>query len=288
MGSEGVKCGLLHSVGRASLVIGHPGHELRVYGWLSSARPQVFILTDGSGTSGIGRLASTERVLSKAGVPTAELSAVFSDADIYQAVLERDIARFTALVDELADSFIRDRVELVASDATEGFNPTHDLCREIACAAVEKARLMSGCDILHYEFCLTEWENGAPETHDERCVHIRLNDVDLTSKIEAAYEYQELRDEVDQALAIGGREYFREECLRRVDDWTLFETSCKPQYEVWGEQRVAEGKYKSVLRFREHMLPVFLALRSHALHGAAVRSGPIKPVNAIDRELALP
>jgi hypothetical protein len=141
---------------------------------------------------------------------------------------------------------------------------------------------------MHYEFCLTEWRDGAPDAHDERCVHVRLNDADLVAKIEAAYEYRELRDEVDQALAIGGQEYFREECLRRLDGWTPLETSCKPQYEVWGEQRVAEGKYKSVLRFREHMLPVLLALRSHAFLGAAVRSEPIRAVNLVDMELSLP
>jgi hypothetical protein len=28
----------------AALVIGHPGHELRVHGWMEHARPQVFVL----------------------------------------------------------------------------------------------------------------------------------------------------------------------------------------------------------------------------------------------------
>lgn len=35
------------SSGRAALVVAHPGHELRVYGWLEQARPRVFVLTDG-------------------------------------------------------------------------------------------------------------------------------------------------------------------------------------------------------------------------------------------------
>ena len=34
---------------RAVLVVAHPGHELRVHGWLELARPTVCILTDGSG-----------------------------------------------------------------------------------------------------------------------------------------------------------------------------------------------------------------------------------------------
>src|ERR1700730_3576329 len=74
------------SVTRAALVIGHPGHELRVYGWLASARPQVFILTDGSGTTGIGRTASSSRVLAGAGSPLGKICAPFSDAGIYEAI----------------------------------------------------------------------------------------------------------------------------------------------------------------------------------------------------------
>ena len=40
----------------AALILGHPGHELRVYGWTRSIRPLTFVITDGSGASGISRL----------------------------------------------------------------------------------------------------------------------------------------------------------------------------------------------------------------------------------------
>lgn len=252
----------LPSFARSALVIGHPGHELRVYGWLASALPQVFVLTDGSGTSGIGRLTSTLEVLSRVGAPTVQTFPVFSDAGIYQAVLNSDITSFTTIVDELADRFVRDEIELVASDANEGFNPTHDLCREITYATVEKVRKLTGRIVPHYEFCLTEWEQRSQLTHDDRCIHTSLSDIMLAQKIDASRTYKELRGEVEEALAFGSSEYFRVECLKRVVDWAATD-SCKPQYEIWGEQRVAEGKYKFVLRFREHILPIFLALRTH-------------------------
>lgn len=247
---------------RSALVIGHPGHELRVYGWLASARPQVFVLTDGSGTSGIGRLISTLQVLSRAGASTDQTSPIFSDADIYQAILNSDITQFTTIVDDLADRFVRNEIELVASDANEGFNPTHDLCREITYAAVERVRKLTGRIVPHYEFCLTEWEQRSLMTHDDRCIHTSLSDTMLAEKIEASRTYKELRDEVEQALAFGSSEYFRVECMKRVDNWVTID-ACKPHYEICGEQRVAEGKYKFVLRFREHILPIFLALRAH-------------------------
>jgi hypothetical protein len=40
--------------------------------------------------------------------------------------------------------------------------------------------------------------------------------------------------------------------------------SGKPHYERWGEQRKAEGKYVSVIRYREHIVPIVTAIREHA------------------------
>jgi hypothetical protein len=254
----------IFSVSRAALVIGHPGHELRVYGWLAAVRPQVFILTDGSGTTGMGRIASSSQLLAKTGSPLGKICAPFSDAGIYQAIRDCNIDKFLTLVDDLADTFMRDEIELVVSDANEGYNPTHDLCREIAQAAVEKIRHMSGRLIPHYEFCLTEWEHGSTYAHGERCVHTQLNHATLVAKIEASRAYAELQNEVDRALMMGGAEHFRVECLKRVDGWAPIDQAYKPQYEIWGEQRVAEGKYTSVLRFHEHILPILLGLRAHA------------------------
>ena len=48
---------------KAALVISHPGHELCVHHWLETARPDVFVLTDGSGRSGISRLDSTTKII---------------------------------------------------------------------------------------------------------------------------------------------------------------------------------------------------------------------------------
>jgi hypothetical protein len=38
----------------------------------------------------------------------------------------------------------------------------------------------------------------------------------------------------------------------------------KPYYETWGEQRVAQGKYESVIRYEEHVRPIMDAMREHA------------------------
>jgi hypothetical protein len=43
----------------AGLIVGHPGHELRVDGWLTQTPPVVHVLTDGSGDRGASRIDST-------------------------------------------------------------------------------------------------------------------------------------------------------------------------------------------------------------------------------------
>src|SRR5215470_12779269 len=92
--------------GRAALVLAHPGHELRVHGWLEAARPLVFVLTDGSGHSDRGRLASTTRVLEQAGAERGPLYGRLTDRALYGALLAGDHALFDGLADELAATFL--------------------------------------------------------------------------------------------------------------------------------------------------------------------------------------
>src|SRR5262245_36394298 len=85
-----------------ALVIAHPGHELRVHGWLEQVRPRVFILTDGSGSSGQPRLRSTRRILKQAGAVRGEVFGRFTDRDLYEALRHGDREPFTAVVTELS------------------------------------------------------------------------------------------------------------------------------------------------------------------------------------------
>jgi hypothetical protein len=88
--------------GRAALVVAHPGHELRVHGWLEQARPLVFVLTDGSGGSGVPRLGSTARLIDRAGAERGSIFGRVPDRDLYAAILDHDHALFAGLASELA------------------------------------------------------------------------------------------------------------------------------------------------------------------------------------------
>jgi hypothetical protein len=250
---------------RAALFIGHPGHELRVFGWMQAVRPKAYVLTDGSGSSGQSRLHQTTRILGSAGAGAGCVYGRLTDQQIYQAMMEGEISRFIRLADELASAWTEDGVDLVASDGNEGYSPTHDVCCEIAHAATEMVRNVTGRRIVHYGFYLTEWESDqCPElTQERKC--FRLSDEARDAKIAAARSYTELRDEVERALDLKGPEYFRNEYLYPVSGFNDRDADDKPSYEKYGEQRVAAGTYSFVLRYREHVLPIFAALRNHAV-----------------------
>jgi hypothetical protein len=243
-------------------VVGHPGHELRLFGWISEYRPRVYVLTDGSGRQGVSRLPATARLLAGLGAQPGEIFGALSDAELYAAVLRQDAALFLGLLDRLADSLSRHRIDLVAGDATEGYNPAHDLCRALLDAAALMAQTASGPALPNYEVSLTEWKPGSQIVHDRRCWHFSLDDALLRRKLDAAEAYEEMKGEVRESLSRQGREYFRVECLRQAAP------ACphpgKPFYETWGEQRVASGEYASVIRWKDHMLPLVDAIRQHA------------------------
>ena len=250
---------------RAALVVAHPGHELRVFGWLSQSKPRVYVITDGSGRAGVSRTPSTQTLLQQSGASSGEIFGVISDAGIYRAILEADFSFFLNLADNLAASFVQHGIEFVAGDAEEGYNPSHDLCRTLVNAAVSMAERATGRQIANYEFCLTEWEQDAAASHDGQCLHLHLDDSLLSRKVKAAEGYVELKQEVQAGIAKRGTEYFRMECFRKVANTaSLPQSSAKPFYETWGEQRVGSGEYESVIRYREHMLPLTTAIANHA------------------------
>ncbi|MCC5636204.1 hypothetical protein LC593_10105 [Nostoc sp. CHAB 5844] len=81
----------------SALIIAHPGHEIRVHDWLELAQPYVFVLTDGSGSSGKSRLDSTTKVLKKVNAKQGNIYGRYSDKQIYAAILNRDFDLFIRL-----------------------------------------------------------------------------------------------------------------------------------------------------------------------------------------------
>lgn len=244
-------------------MVAHPGHELRVYGWLERERPVVFVLTDGSGSSGQSRVPSTEEVLRSAGARPGSLFGRFSDRELYGAILEGRLEVFTGLAGELADALIERGVETVAGDAMEGFNPSHDVCRLLTDAAVALARRRTARAIASYDFPLEGRPDAAGANGSRGALRLELEDGALERKLAAARSYPEMAYEVERAFERHGAKAFRIEFLRPADPEADVEALIDepPYYESYGERQVAAGRYRQVLRFREHFLPLARALR---------------------------
>ena len=87
---------------------------------------------------------------------------------------------------------------------------------------------------------------------------MELDDAALQRKIDAAFAYRELRDEVQLAMERFGRSAFAVEYLRPSATRLMIEhfEHELPRYERLGRIRVREGRYHDIIRYHEHVLPV--------------------------------
>jgi len=230
------------------------------------AHPIVCVFTDGSGHSGQSRLESTTRLLAKSSAPLGSIYGRFKDLDIYTSILDRDFGLFIDLAKELGEAFVRDAVEYVVGDAIEGYNPIHDLCRSVINAAVELANRSKTNRIANFDFQVIGLPDLSSDEFRSREVWLRLDEVALARKLEAAKSYLELRDDVGKMLDEAGTASFRFEALRPVISNVATDALIRepPYYERYGEKQVAEGYYRRVIRYREHIFPLVDALQNCA------------------------
>jgi hypothetical protein len=246
---------------RTALVVGHPGHELLVHGWLEVTRPIVFVFTDGSGRSSQSRLASTTKILNQTGANPGGIYGRITDTEAYAAILNHEYDLFIDLARELCEAFVVERIDYVAGDAFEGYNPMHDVCRLVIDAAVIAARRARGFSVANLEFSLIDQQSECHTTPHLDGICRLLDDSALTRKISAAKEYAELAGEVQPRLKQTSTEALRTECLRPVNlDPIESRGGHPPFYEQYGEKQVAAGFYHQVIRYNEHIAPLAEAL----------------------------
>ena len=256
--------------GPALLVVGHPGHELRVHGWLGEARPLVLVVTDGSGHGGTPRLSSTTALLDRAGARAGPVFGRFSDALMYQALLKRHTSVFVDLAVELSEVIVRNRIAVVAGDGAEGYNPTHDVCRMVIDAAVELAQPSLDTPVANLAFALMDRPDKSLAAGTGRSSQVVLGDQALERKIAAALDYAELADEVRHARSTWGDDAFRVETFRHVVPGELWAPAgVAPFYEDYGSGRVQAGAYAEVIRYDQHIRPLADALAARALRRAS-------------------
>lgn len=240
-----------------------------VHGWLEASKPLVVVLTDGSGHAGVSRLPSTAALIARAGATAGPIFGRFPDVEIYRALLANHDAVFADLVDELAALIVDQQIAVVAGDDAEGFNPTHDICRLLIDAAVQRARARTARPILNVAFRLIE----APEDHGSRhavSTVFELSNPALERKMAAALAYPEMAGEVAAARKRLGDEAFRIESFRHVRDGEIWApTDRPPYYERYGQKRVDEGAYPEVIYYEQHIRPLADRLHARSLREAS-------------------
>lgn len=267
----------------SALIVAHPGHQVKLHGWLESARPSVFILTDGSGHSGQPRLDATTEYLASLGIEPGDIYGQHTDREVYQRILDHDFDFFISLAEAVAESLSALRAQVVVGDAAEGYNSIHDICRLVIDASVEMSN-RNGGEVASFDYPVINPPDDCPAELLEKSVWLHLDDQTFSRKLEAARTYYpELLDEVRTALDSEGtgpiKEYFnltgqgggsgleafRVECLRPC---TAAQATCgnggaKPFYELHGERKVASSVYDRAIRYREHIAPIAERLWRH-------------------------
>jgi hypothetical protein len=254
------------------LVLGHPGHELRVWQWLCQQKPTVCILTDGSGATGQSRLAVTDRTFERAGARFSTRFSGVSDAQIYKAVLEHDLDFFVSVAEQIRDLLVAESFDAVVGDGCEGYNPTHDLCRLLINAAVVSAA-HQGRQVLNYSFPLMGHPQRSPHGSSQNGgdIVVGLTDEQLLQKIELIQAYGAeaggiLTTEIADTFDKFGQQAFKQERLFLMPPVEVEPQLAldKPFYERHGEQRVAEGVYRFVIRYNAHIYPIHRRLMAWA------------------------
>jgi len=199
--------------------------------------------------------------IAASGSTAGPVMGALTDAEMYRAFIQRDVASVAAVTEAVAGMLIEQGVRCVVADAFELYNPTHDLCSVVATLAAARARASTGIAVERYDYAVATAASGAG-------IVLELDPVDVDRKIAAAYRFENLTNEVNDLLATLGREEISREILRPVSmSIDLPVPVRKPYYETRGEERVASGRYRTVLRYEEHFLPFVEALAAAVGYG---------------------
>lgn len=236
---------------RAMLLIGHPGHELRLHHWLELERPTVCILTDGSGGTGQGRIDYSRDCLARAGATMGPLFGHMADRDWYAALLARDPEPFVEAGDKIAGAAFALGISLIVSDTRDGYNPMHDAACCLATMVVEGLSAQ-GRPVRRLSAPATGEVLSAPVRE------VRLDAIARKRKEAAMARYAPLLQEIEQAceqgLDIGVERLYPDDVERSGER--------PPAYESYGSARVADGDYRSVIMAAAHYQPLMAEVRA--------------------------
>lgn len=244
---------MLFSDKKIALIIGHPGHELRLYKFVELYKPRVYVITDGSGNTGHSRMYNTINIIEQLGAEVSTIAGYFSDKEIYRIILEQDFTSASRLLNDMMKDLLSFSPDIIVGDALEGFSPTHDLCRYIISKLTTELTQKHHVKIDGYDFLL----DGMMTKEDSNsAIGIELSDQDFLRKYKAAEAYQELAYEMKVAIDKFGEAAFKTEYIRPVlNNASNPVWSDIPFYEKYGMEKIKAGVYKEAITYQHHMKP---------------------------------
>lgn len=240
-----------------SLVIAHPGHELRLFGWVATEKPTIHILASGARNGANGRVDASANVVAALGARKGLLFGEMLDRDLYAAILGGDIQLFHDWIDVLRDAFIANRPSFVVVDGWELYNVAHDLVHVMTRVSASEASLRLGRSLKVYDFAVVPAAFAGPIPSSRVSHTITLSHTLLEQKLATARAYPDIGSELMEILTHDGLDSLADEKLRSPLPFQdlLPDHGVKPLYESYGEQRVSDGIYKQVIRW-SHVAPI--------------------------------
>lgn len=205
--------------GNYALCIAHPGHELRLHGFLERTLPWLFILADEGTPSRMDRMQHYLGFIFKnTGIIEKKRDAFYiierknktlsidqqstyvKDAEMQNELLMGNTSWFEFYINRMANTFIKDDIDHVVVDASEEMDPVHEINRVMTEIAIKLVKKKKGKQIDLYEFnVLNPFDSNI--SHD--CIRIELNEKEQADKIKYVIGYHEdIFDELSQNIPI--------------------------------------------------------------------------------------
>lgn len=197
--------------GNYALCIAHPGHELRLHGFLEKASPFVFIFTDGSDRSQKDLMIDSIRVVDKCMKLGKKLSLAFlksdaskkvfkisdhsaeegkqhlKDVDVYKEIVNQNPSLFQFfIVDTMVKNLIKYKIDYLICDASEGTNVCHEMMNIMSDLAIKLVKKQTGREIEKYDFAIDKPFN---EKLNDRCIRIDLDEAAVNRKLDSILKF---------------------------------------------------------------------------------------------------
>ncbi len=249
----------------SALVVGHPGHEIRVFEWLGRSRPALYTLTSGTRDGNRSRIAASQAIAADAGATPVTGWGGMADGALYRAVLSGEADRFVHPTMALARSLVAREVALVVTDGWQLYNVAHDLAHVMARIAADLAAQALAREIAVVTYPVVP-HGGVPRApRGAELLVRRLPAEDVAAKQAALAGMPQLAGEVADLVAVEGEAALGVERFERPPPLAalLQAPGLKPHYEEYGESRVSAGTYGEVIRW-SHVAPIMQAIAALA------------------------